>query len=1152
MNKIVSSAFALSTLFFVLCGIVQDSPLDEEGPNFEKPVIRIDTVSSSLKRNDTLHFDSATIILFGNRAESRFRVRVDDRPWSARDSAGAFPICSLSNGSHFLFIATMYEGGEKEFYDTLAFFVDLDKQRPLFPDAPDTVLLVDTGATVSFSVHADGSEPIGYQWFYGASAIEGKTDAIFAVLTFSRSDTGLYRCIATNRYGSDTSRIFRIQFIGVKCGVRGILVSGKTGERVPGATVTAIPGNVKVTSNSQGLFEINTLTPGVYSITISLTGYLDYVSAPFDVKDSTVTDLSFFSLIADETVKAYLKVLYMGNGNTGGSSPEDRNNYVAGMLVTVLGNSGKLVKNGYVFGGWNIAADGGGTGYLPGTTLLMGESDVVLFAKWKVPPTLTVTYDGNGNTQGAAPADTNKYAAGDSVVVLGNSGGLTKPSVSFAGWNTKADGTGTSYNAGSKLAMPSSSVTVYARWTTRPTSLVVYNRNGADSGGVPAPGTYVVNEVVTVSDNTGNLVKKGYVFSGWNTLPDGGGTTYGPGATVTKAAVNDTLYAKWDGYSYSVTFDDQGATTPATPASITVVSPATTVATLPAPPAKTGYVFGGWFTGVGGSGTEFTASTVVTGTRTVYAKWIGYSYTVTFNDQSATTPVSPKTKPVTSPATILGTLPTPPVKTGYVFGGWFTAVGGGGTEFTAITPVTSSITVYAKWTGYAYVIAFDDQGATTPVYPTSKTVYSPKTTVDTLPAAPKKTGYKFGGWYPAKNGGGTRFTAGTAVTESDTLYACWNSYSYNVVFYDQVGNTATKTVKSPATTVDLLPTPASRTGYTFNGWWFNAPPNGAWSPFTASTVVDTNLSVYATWTAINYTVTFNDQGATTPVNPATKIAAYGTSLGSLPAQPAKTGFAFSGWFTAVSGGGTSFTASTTVTANITVYAYWKVVDTVTFDDQGATTPVTPSTRTTVAGTSLGTLPAQPAKTGSVFSGWFTAVSGGGTQFTASTTVSASITVYAYWKAIDTVTFDDQGATTPVSPTTKTAIAGGNVGTLPTPPAKTGFTFGGWYTAISGGGTEFTASTPVSANITVYAKWTLAYSYTVTFDDESADTPPSPTTKTVVAPATTVGTLPANPVKSGEDFGGWFTARHGAGDPFTATTTVTGDITVYAYWTHTGP
>jgi uncharacterized repeat protein (TIGR02543 family) len=49
-------------------------------------------------------------------------------------------------------------------------------------------------------------------------------------------------------------------------------------------------------------------------------------------------------------------------------------------------------------------------------------------------------------------------------------------------------------------------------------------------------------------------------------------------------------------------------------------------------------------------------------------------------------------------------------------------------------------------------------------------------------------------------------------------------------------------------------------------------------------------------------------------------------------------------------------------------------------------------------------------------------------------------------------------------------SGKTVDSLPT-PTKEGYTFGGWYTAQNGGGTEFTTTTPVTANITVYALWT---------------------------------------------------------------------------------
>jgi uncharacterized repeat protein (TIGR02543 family) len=73
-------------------------------------------------------------------------------------------------------------------------------------------------------------------------------------------------------------------------------------------------------------------------------------------------------------------------------------------------------------------------------------------------------------------------------------------------------------------------------------------------------------------------------------------------------------------------------------------------------------------------------------------------------------------------------------------------------------------------------------------------------------------------------------------------------------------------------------------------------------------------------------------------------------------------------------------------------------------------------------------------------------------------------------------------------------------------------------------------------------------YTVTFDKNTGDTDASPTKKIVTPPETTVGSLPANPAKSGYTFTGWNTAANGSGTAFTAETTVTADITVYAQWT----
>ncbi len=72
----------------------------------------------------------------------------------------------------------------------------------------------------------------------------------------------------------------------------------------------------------------------------------------------------------------------------------------------------------------------------------------------------------------------------------------------------------------------------------------------------------------------------------------------------------------------------------------------------------------------------------------------------------------------------------------------------------------------------------------------------------------------------------------------------------------------------------------------------------------------------------------------------------------------------------------------------------------------------------------------------------------------------------------TVTFDSQLATTAASPATKTVTgAATTVAALPSDPVKTDNTFEGWYTAVNGGGSQFLATTKVTASLTVFAKWT---------------------------------------------------------------------------------
>lgn len=86
-------------------------------------------------------------------------------------------------------------------------------------------------------------------------------------------------------------------------------------------------------------------------------------------------------------VNPVYKVTYNGNGGTGGSVPTDSNNYAQDSTVTVLGNTGSLIKINVSgascrFNGWNTLADGSGTDYNAGSTFAIGLENVTLYAKW--------------------------------------------------------------------------------------------------------------------------------------------------------------------------------------------------------------------------------------------------------------------------------------------------------------------------------------------------------------------------------------------------------------------------------------------------------------------------------------------------------------------------------------------------------------------------------------------------------------------------------------------------------------------------------------------------------------------------------------------------------------------------------------------------
>ncbi len=271
-------------------------------------------------------------------------------------------------------------------------------------------------------------------------------------------------------------------------------------------------------------------------------------------------------------------------------------------------------------------------------------------------PKYTVTYDGNGNTGGSVPTDSNSYLQGAPVTVKGNTGSLVRTAYAFTGWNTQAGGGGTTYTVGATFPMGTSNVTLYAVWT--PTYTVTYNGNLSTGGTVPTDSnSYLSGATVTVK-LPGTMVRAGFTFNGWNTAADGTGTPRAAGSTMTMGSANVTLYAMW--IRYFVTYNGNGNDGGGVPIDGNGYPAGGTVAVLGAGTMSlsTGF-FVGWNTAANGSGTTYLGGqtfTMGSANVTLYAMWaIVTGTTLTSVPLNATNVVVPEG--VTDIGTALRDLP---------------------------------------------------------------------------------------------------------------------------------------------------------------------------------------------------------------------------------------------------------------------------------------------------------------------------------------------------------------------------------------------------------------------------------------------------------------------------------------------------------------
>jgi uncharacterized repeat protein (TIGR02543 family) len=397
-----------------------------------------------------------------------------------------------------------------------------------------------------------------------------------------------------------------------------------------------------------------------------------------------------------------------------------------------------------------------------------------------------------------------------------------------------------------------------------------------------------------------------------------------------------------------------------------------------------------------------------------------------------------------------------------------------------------------------------------------------------------RTGYTFEGW---------DVVVASAMPDGNLKYtATWLAKQYEVSFNGNGGSTPSAMTVTYDSTYAGLPTP-TRIGYEFDGW-FTSASGGTKVVESTSVEITTNQTLYAHWTAKQYTVSFDlNTGAGTA--PEIITVTYNDTYTALPENSAsKTGYTFTGWYTAASGGSKiTSTTSVSTTSEHTLYARWQAnTYNVVFDANGGSGTMVNQSLTYDQSQSL--IANGFTKIGNSFSGWNTQNDGSGTGYTNTASVTnlateGIITLYAKWTVKEyNISFDNNGGSvvTSIIQNYGTAI------TAPDAPTKDGYTFDSWQY----GGVDYTFSTMPAENITLTARWNTV-DYTITYElNGGTNHATNPSSYNIESGNITLGDANG---KAGHTFEGWYKEETFANkvQGIAIAAGITGEKTFYAKW-----
>ena len=260
-------------------------------------------------------------------------------------------------------------------------------------------------------------------------------------------------------------------------------------------------------------------------------------------------------------------------------------------------------------------------------------------------------------------------------------------------WNTRADGSGTSYGHATSFTV-TKNIKLYAIWKSD-NYIVEYDANG----GTNAPNYQIkeYNKKLTLRGKTTSELptRSCYKFNSWNTKADGSGTKYAAGASYDVNA-GLKLYAQWDLETYGVYYNANGGINAPKSQTKYCGQELRLAGTFPTP-ADSCHIFNSWNTKADGKGTKYgiLGSYKENKNLSLYAQWALITYEVKY-DANGGTNAPAKTSKECGKRLLLSS--QEPIKDGYTFIGWSTSKDGN-VKYDAGSYYydDDDVVLYAKW-----------------------------------------------------------------------------------------------------------------------------------------------------------------------------------------------------------------------------------------------------------------------------------------------------------------------------------------------------------------------------------------------------------------------------------------------------------------------